>query len=161
MTSPFSKEALRDELLQVLTATLDAAMVAHASTLRGATHEEARPENDKDTRALEQTYLARGQAQRVVELEAAIVEVRAMSTGKFAENRSAAVGALVLADDDGEERAYFVAPEGGGEKLSNGHVHVVTPRSPLGRALIGKNVGDEMDVVLPRGKRTLVITHVE
>ncbi|HWZ89090.1 MAG TPA: hypothetical protein VNW92_09580, partial [Polyangiaceae bacterium] len=38
---------------------------AQRAVVVGATHEENRPENDKDTRALEQSYLARGQAQRV------------------------------------------------------------------------------------------------
>ena len=35
---------------------------AQHATQAAATHEEAKPENDKDTRALEQSYLARGQA---------------------------------------------------------------------------------------------------
>jgi len=42
---------------------------AQRTVVEGATHEENKPENDKDTRALEQSYLARGQAQRVVELQ--------------------------------------------------------------------------------------------
>jgi hypothetical protein len=55
------------------------ATLAHKTTKDAATHEEAKPENDKDTRALEQSYLARGQAQRVLDLQAAVHDVAARS----------------------------------------------------------------------------------
>ena len=50
------------------------------ATARSATHAEAKQENDKDTRALEETYLAAGQAQRVAELELDLVEIRSLGT---------------------------------------------------------------------------------
>ena len=56
----WTKTQLRDELLAVLAAQLAVADRAHQASLEGATHEEAKPENNKDTRALEQSYLARG-----------------------------------------------------------------------------------------------------
>lgn len=52
-----------------------------------------------------------------------------------------ALGALVTLD----EAAYFLASHGGGIVLSGG-VHLVTPGSPLGRALLGKSVGGEVVV---------------
>ena len=66
MTVP-AKSSLRDELLGRLRAELDQLEAAHRSALEGATHEESKPENSKDTRALEQSYLARGQALRVTD----------------------------------------------------------------------------------------------
>ena len=50
----------------------------HAAATEGATHSEARPENDKDTRGLELSYLARGQAQRVAELQIVLGAVSEM-----------------------------------------------------------------------------------
>jgi len=55
-----TKPTLKAELLALLAADLDTLERAHRATTEGATHEEAKPENDKDTRALEQSYLARG-----------------------------------------------------------------------------------------------------
>ncbi|HEX2686728.1 MAG TPA: hypothetical protein VHN14_08920, partial [Kofleriaceae bacterium] len=57
------KATLKAELVAQLVAALDLAQRAHAAALEGATHAEARAENPKDTRGLEQSYLARGQAQ--------------------------------------------------------------------------------------------------
>ena len=48
--------------MRAVAADLASLQRAHRATVEGATHEEAKPENDKDTRALEQSYLARGQS---------------------------------------------------------------------------------------------------
>src|SRR5687767_406927 len=71
-TARIDKQALVTALLAKLEAEL-ANMTKAANTAReAATHEEAKPENDKDTRALEASYLAAGQAERVRDLEAAL-----------------------------------------------------------------------------------------
>src|SRR5262249_35036413 len=64
MPRVFEKQALKRQLLDLLREQLEVLEHAHRTTHAGATHEEAKPENDKDTRALEQSYLARGQANR-------------------------------------------------------------------------------------------------
>jgi transcription elongation GreA/GreB family factor len=150
------KSALRAELLQSLTGTLETARAAHAAAVAGATDDEARPENDKDTRGLEQSYLARGQAQRVAELEAAVAELGALGLRAFGATDRIALGALVTVEEDGREHQFFVAPHGGGTVLSGG-AQVVTPNSPLGRALVGRRVDDEVEVQLPGRLRGFVI----
>ncbi|MEO6773633.1 MAG: GreA/GreB family elongation factor [Kofleriaceae bacterium] len=152
------KAELKAALLRHLEAALAAARVAHASAIEGSTHEEARAENDKDTRGLEQSYLARGQAQRVAELEAAIGDVTALALRTFAAASAIAMSALVTIDEDGITRQFFVAPAGGGSML--GAVQVITPSSPLGRALLGKRAGDEVELQLPGASRALAITSV-
>src|SRR5262249_3049381 len=89
------KATLREELIAALTATLDTARAAHAAALEGATHSEARAENDKDTRGLEQSYLARGQAQRVEELSVALAATEAMVWRSFTARDAIEVSALV------------------------------------------------------------------
>jgi transcription elongation GreA/GreB family factor len=150
------KAALRAELLAQLTDMLATARIAHASAVEGATHSEAKAENDKDTRGLEQSYIARGQAQRVADLEAAVVAVEKMT---LAACTAVAMGAVVTVDDDGEQRRYFVAPHGGGNMLSGG-IHVVTLSSPIGKALFGKRAGDELELRLAGKVRSLEITRV-
>jgi transcription elongation GreA/GreB family factor len=147
------KDALKRALLEQLEAQLATARAAHAAAAEGAFHEEAKAENDKDTRGLEQSYLARGQAARVADLEHALVTVTAMTT---APSSRVALGALVTVDEDDTERTLYIAPAGGGLTLAGGAVTVVTPASPVGRALLGKVVDDDAEF----GKRTLTITHV-
>lgn len=157
MTS-IDKAALKGELVAVLAAALDAAQLAHAAALQGATHAEARPENSKDTRGLEQSYLARGQAQRVAELAAAVGQVSALALRRFTSADPIAVGAVVVLRGD-DAQTIFIAPHGGGTMLAG--VQVVTPQSPLGRAVLGKLAGDEIEVRLPGGTRSFEIVSVE
>lgn len=134
------KAALRDELVARLSHELDALERAHRAVMEAATHEEAKPENDKDTRALEQSYLARGQALRVESLREAVVACAALTTRAITSR--AALGALIRVDDEGVARTLYLAPNGGGVTLAGGEVQVVTPGSPLGRALMGRAAGE-------------------
>ena len=150
------KDRLRSALVARLEQDLATARAAHDAAIEGATHEEARAENDKDTRGLEQSYLARGLAQRVAELEAAVAGVPAMPLDTRAQ---VSLGALVTVDEDDEQRVFFVAAHGGGLELP-GKVTVITPGSPIGRALLGKREDDECEVTAGGRKRTLVITSI-
>ncbi len=117
------------------------------------THEETRPENDKDTRAIEASYLARGQAARVVELEDEIKALRFLQPRDFAQADPVALGALVHLDVEGERRVVFLVPSAGGVRVSHdgGAVMLVTPSAPLARALVGQRVGHVFALVV-RGK---------
>ncbi len=148
MDSLPSKTALRDELLGQLSEQLQHAERAHQATTAGVTHEEARPENDKDTRALEQSYLARGQAQRVVELRTALLQVKSMPLGALEAGAKVRVGALVTTNDEVRQVTYWICPAGGGVKLAAGSINVLTPQSVLGRALIGLELGDVCEVAI-------------
>lgn len=147
-----SKAQLKAELLAALEAQLASARAAHEQAASAATHEEARPENDKDTRGLEQSYLARGHAQRVAELETAVAVLQTFAPRQFSDDDAIALGALVALEDG---RTLWLAPHGGGVELGGG-ITVVTPTSPLGKALLGKRVDDEIEL----GKRSLIVTSV-
>ncbi len=151
-----SKDALKRELLELIEQQLASARAAHAAATEGAISDEARPENDKDTRGLEQSYLARGHAQRVADLEVAVTMIPALTTAPLTR---AAVGALVTVEEDGDTRAVYLAGYGGGLVLAGG-VTVITPTSPMGRALLGKHVDDECELVTGGAQRTLVIAAI-
>ncbi len=131
-------------------------------TQAAATHEESRPENDKDTRAIESSYLARGQAQRVIELSEALKRVALFQPAHFAPDARAALGALVELESDDANTLYFIAPAGGGIRLevAGVEVRVVTPESPLGRAIIGGFVGDDVQVQSPQGIRICTLSRL-
>lgn len=156
MARRHDKTELKRELVARLEEQLATARAAHAAATEGAISDDARPENDKDTRGLEQSYLARGHAQRVAELEAAVTVIEKMSTERM---RKVAVGALVVVEEDDRERALYVAAHGGGLVLAE-HVTVVTPTSPMGRALLGKSADDDCELVAGGTQRTLAIVEV-
>ena len=135
---------------------------AQRAVVDGATHEENKPENDKDTRALEQSYLARGQAQRVVELQSELNQLKALELRVFTAQTAIALGALVAVDDEREVVHYFIAPAGGGLRVTLGsvEVRVVTPQSPIARALLGKLEGDDLELRTPQGVSECSIARV-
>lgn len=133
------------------------------ATREAATHEESRPENDKDTRGLEASYLARGQARRVEETEEAIAKLKFLPLLAFAPGDEVSLSALVTVEDDAGAQHYFVSPVAGGvEVIVDGVVvRVVTPASPFGRALVGKTVGDGFELRIQREAREYELTSVE
>jgi len=134
------KERLESELAKAQKRARDAA--------EGATHEENRAEGDKDMRATEASYVARGQAGRATEMEEALVRVSALELLSFKAGSRIAISALLELDHDGKRLHYFLVPAAGGERLNVGGVEVqtLTPQSPLGRALLGLTEGDEAEL---------------
>jgi transcription elongation GreA/GreB family factor len=154
-TASVDKSALLAALLAALREEHAAAARNARETAEAANHPEARPENDKDTRKVELSYLAAGQAARVRELEAAIAMVQALPAVGRSEGASASAGpatviagALVTLDVAGKTQRVMVSPAGGGLKLETaaGPVNVVTPQSPLGKALLGKTRGETFEL---------------
>jgi hypothetical protein len=158
------KTALRSMLVEALQSALASAHAAYRAAIEGATHAEAKAENSKDTRGLEQSYVARGQAQRVAELEIGIAAITTMTVEphpsgprnganeRTLEAGPVRIGSLVTVRDqlDGRAAYYWIAPAGGGTMLidpspTGPHETIVlTPVSPLGRALLTRTVGDEI-----------------
>jgi hypothetical protein len=88
--------ALREELALASRVAKD--------TAEAANHPEARPENDKDTRKLELSYLAAGQAVRAKELETGIALLAQIPPHDFAPTDTLSVGAFVELDVEGKEQ---------------------------------------------------------
>lgn len=138
------------ELVRLILARLETdretARQALESAREAATHAESKAENKYDTRGLEAAYLADGQRRRLHEIELALAAFRNLPAS-FAEQASAIrVGALVqLAHDDGE-RWVFLGPDAAGLKVSldDHDILVISPRSPLGQALLRRGEGDEV-----------------
>jgi hypothetical protein len=135
--------------------------VAHAAR-EAATHEEARPENDKDTRAVEAAYLAGAQADRVRDLERVANALGFLPLREIGPGEPISLSALIEVDVEGERLRFFLAPQGGGMKveLEGAEIQVVTPQSPVGQALLGKSEGDVVEVRTQRGVREYEILSV-
>lgn len=57
-------------------------------------------------------------------------------------------GSVRCLDHDGAERWFFLGPDAAGLKLQHDgrEILVITPRSPLGQGLLGREVGDEVEL---------------
>ncbi len=142
------KRALLATLKQKLEIELQKAQKRAKDAAEGATHEENRAEGDKDMRATEASYVARGQAGRVSEMEEALARVSALELIKFDSSSRIAMSALVEVTHRGKRLHYFLVPAAGGERVHIGGVEVqtLTTQSPLGKALLGSSEGDEPEL---------------
>lgn len=73
------------------------------------------------------------------------------------------LGAVVEVEDDATGRTFFLAPAGGGLELSgpsgDGFLSVVTPASPVGRAGLGRRLGDTVEITVQGEPREWSITY--
>jgi hypothetical protein len=146
--------ALRGALARDLEAVEAAAHAAHDA----ATHPEAKPENDKDTRAVEAGYLAGAQSARAAEVKRALAE--------FDRATSTSFSLLVLRESvkgHDVDSVVLLSPWGGGQKVDDGGttVAVVSPKSPIGSALVGRSAGDVVEVEMGTRVREIEVVDVE
>ncbi len=156
------KRALITELRAEVARSVAVLSRAAAEAREAATHEEAKPENDKDTRAVEAAYLAGAQADRARELTRTAAALASLDLGTFGPGAVITSSALIEVDLDGVRQHYFLAPQGGGLRAALGGVtvQVITPQSALGRELLGKTEGDTVDVTVQGRARSYEIVRV-
>jgi len=157
----------KSQLLQQIIASLqgDLAILSNAArhAHSAATHEECLPDNKYDTTALEASYIAQGQANRAQEIQAALDTYRNLELRDFTPDTPIRLTALItLEDEDGGRRQVFLGPEAGGLRIAapTGEIVVVTPASPLGRNLIGKQAGDQLETGPAGDGKTLSVEDI-
>lgn len=132
---------------------------ASVEAREGATPAEKR----EDSRvALEQSGLARGQQAR---LNRALADVALLEGFAPKKTKHVDLGSIVEVESDDVGRTLFLAPAGAGVELTgpggDGYLSVVTPSSPLGRAVLGRSLGDIVELVVGGEKREWTISFVE
>ena len=72
------------------------------------------------------------------------------------------MGTIIEVEDGDEGRTIFLAPVGAGIELTmpdgDGFVTVVTPASPLGKAILGRCVGDTIEIAVKGETREWTVT---
>ena len=136
-------QQIRSEVRTRLDRLSKAACEAHAA----ATDPGSKAEGKYDTRSLEASYLAVGQAKQVDELAEALRIFEALTLPDFAMDDGIDAGALVEADLEGESSWFLLVPTAGGMVVSHEgrEITLLTPESGLYQKLLGLGVGDSLD----------------
>jgi len=149
------KKQLTTRILSALTKDLQQAINAANEAHAAAVDDQSVAETQYDTLAIEASYLAEGQSRRVTEFQQAIESYKALitllETKTFNSDSYIALGALVqLSTDTGQNHWFFIGPAAGGFRytLAKGNITVITPKSPVGMALLGKQQDDDITVML-------------
>jgi transcription elongation GreA/GreB family factor len=151
---------------------ISGARLAESEAAKGADHIRKESTRKEDTKsAVEMGRMASAHQKR---REAAAGELKSLiafaSRGLRALRSDAPVslGAMVDVSIEGEEgseeRTLFVLPVGAGTELTgpggDGFVSVITPHSPVGRALQGSRAGDSFEVVIHGKDREWTVVDV-
>ena len=134
---------IRAELRAALERLSRAASEAHAA----ATDPGSKAEGKYDTRSLEASYLAAGQARQVDELAAAVRTFDALSLPDFEMEDEIDAGALVEVETNDESAWYLLVPASGGTVVSHDGLEItlLTPASTLYQKLVGMRRGESLD----------------
>ena len=138
-------------LSKQLQQAIDAANEAHAA----AVDDQSVAETQYDTLAIEASYLAEGQSKRVIEFQHAIEAYKALELIELNSESYIALGAIVqLSTDSDSNHWFFIGPAAGGFRcqLAQQNITVITPKSPMGMALMGKQLDDDVEVMLGSNK---------
>ncbi|MDA0145381.1 MAG: GreA/GreB family elongation factor [Vibrio toranzoniae] len=140
-----NKSELRQIILEQLESRLRIAQSATQRAIDAATDEETVPEHKYDTLALEASYLAHGQAMRVQECED---DIQCYRNLVLRDSEKITVSSYVVVIDENDEyKHFFIGPRVGGLSVTWNHheIAIVTVNAPFGKALMGKEVGDEIE----------------
>ena len=137
-------DQIRAELRARLERLSKAAMEAHAA----ATDPGSKAEGKYDTRSLEASYLAAGQARQVDELAGSVRIFETLALPDFEMDQEIDAGALVEAALNGETVYFLLVPTCGGMVLSydEREITLLTPDSALYQKLLGMSAGESLDL---------------
>ena len=94
---------------------------------------------------------------RLVEDRLARAQVIEIDAGAAPEDVRFGVTAVLLDTETDEEVSYTLV----GEDESDASIGLISISSPIARALLGKRIGDEVTVMVPKGKREFEILEIK
>ena len=153
---------LVDQLRHRLTEDAAIAVRAGDAARDAAQHSVSAMEKKQDARTqIEHGNMAYAQARRAKKALASLEALDTFTSAgvqDYGRKSRIGLGAVIDAlseDDHGEfSRTFVMLPVGAGEELSgpdgDGIITVLTPNSPVGRAMLGKRTGDVAEVTIQR-----------
>lgn len=139
------KEKFLGEVKQLLAEKVEAVEKAFSDSSAAATDPDSKAESKYDTRSLEMSYLAAGQAEKLRLAREEVERLEKFSLREFAVSDEIGEGALVEVEREGVWKSYLLLPAGGGLTFEDedGLVTILGPGSPLFESLKGARLGQE------------------
>ncbi len=94
---------------------------------------------------------------RISELEDQTSRAEVIDTSKLSGSKVTFGATVTLVDEDDRETRYQIV----GQQESDVKAGRISYNSPLGRALIGKSTGDDVEVTTPGGDKYFEVTKIE
>lgn len=118
-----------------------------------------------DTFKEEAQYLVTAHEARIAELRMALAQIQTMleHVDTLEAHSTVRIGSVVLIEaDTGTQRLHLLSPAGGGIQIENEGkaLFVLTPDAPLGKLLLGKEEGDEVELRIGDKKTPYTILEI-
>jgi hypothetical protein len=141
------KDQLLDAIRAELRANFDRLSQAARDSHAAATDPGSKAESKYDTRSLEASYLAAGQAKQLEDVARDVASFETLRLPEFGADDAIDAGALVEVDLDGENQWFLLVPAAGGVALEweGREITLLTPASALYQRLLGLRMGDSLD----------------
>lgn len=139
------KESIIASLRAQVQAQYERAVAALDGAREAATGDDTKAESKYDTRGLEASYLAAGQAEQADELSRAVTLLDSAEFPPYDFDDPIGPGALIEVEKDEEILNFLLAPAGGGLSLETEEGELVTilgPAAPLRSDLMGRRAGE-------------------
>ena len=148
-----NKQEIILNIIEHLSSELAATQLAADNAHSAATDDQSVAETQYDTLAIEASYLAEGQSMRVEEIKYSITQFEHLQARELDYSATIKVGSLVqLNKGESNNEWFFIAPSAGGFKCNlqadnvTVQITVITPHSPMGKALLSKEVDDDVSI---------------
>ncbi len=159
------------KILEYLNEELNTLLVAANNAHLAAIDDQSIAETQYDTLAIEAGYLAEGQSRRAEEVKISIASLEQLSE-RLKQNpqihQHIILGSIVqLSQDKCTNHYFFIAPSAAGFRCSincdvkERNFTVITPQSPLGKALLNNSVEDEVSIKLGNSQLNDEIVYLE
>jgi transcription elongation GreA/GreB family factor len=155
----------KSEILALIRAQLrsDLSMLEQAVEVARdtATHADCLGSSKYETMGLEASYLAQGQGTRLLEVERSLEYFKKLPLSE----PTVVIGLsslVVLDNEQGDQQLLWLAAEAGGLKVQYGQkiITVITPKSPLGQALIGKTCDESFEISIAGKNRSYEVVAI-
>ncbi|WP_077343403.1 hypothetical protein [Pseudocolwellia agarivorans] len=146
-----NKKNIIQHVLQHLSTELKTTELAANNAHLAAIDDQSIAETQYDTVAIEAGYLAEGQSKRVDEIKNSIALFEQFHARELKSSPTIVIGSLVQLEKGITNNNWlFIAPAAGGFRcvLEENNITVITPHSPMGQALINKEVDDEVSLLI-------------
>ncbi|MDX1679189.1 MAG: hypothetical protein R3242_00540 [Akkermansiaceae bacterium] len=136
-----------DKIRERLQQQLERLKRAARDAQQAATDPDSKAESKYDTRNLEASYLAAGQARQVEALEHAASMFERLVLPDYEGMGAAGPGALIELKLKGESEWFLLVPAAGGLEVMDGErtITLLSPESPLYQQLLGCGIDQVLD----------------
>ena len=143
----FNKEELLAQSAAALTESLQVLVRSALEAKEASTHPDSKAENKYDTRGLEASYLATGQAERVQEMKEKLFQMENVCIRDFIDEPINISALVKVRIESKTERIFFVLPVGGLDlNCENQTVTTIGLDSPIGKNIYHQKTGHEFEV---------------